>query len=299
MSAVLLAGVLAGLAGAQHPFPNRITLPPGWQPEGIAVSGQGLFYVGSIPTGAVYRGDLKTGQGSVLVPPHTDRAAIGMKTDRHGRLYVAGGPTGMAFVYDARTGADIAQYDLTDATQTFVNDVVVTDDGAYFTDSINQVLYRIPIAKNGAPASSAEEIPLTGDLVYQQGFNLNGIDATPNGRTLIVVQSNTGKLFKVDPSTGVTDQIELDHGNTLTFGDGLLLDGNKLYVVRNQQDRIALVRLRDGLASGSVLDYLRGRLDVPTTLAEFRNSLYAVNARFTTPPTSTTPYWITRLDKRH
>lgn len=192
-SAVLLAGALAGLASAQRPFPNRINLPPGWQPEGIAVSGQGLFYVGSIPTGAVYRGDLRTGQGSVLVPPHAGRAAIGMKTDRHGRLYVAGGPTGMAFVYDASTGADIAQYDLTDASQTFVNDVVVTDDGAYFTDSVNPVLYRIPIARNGLPRSPAQSIPLTGDLVYQSGFNLNGIDAAPGGSRLVVVQSNTGR----------------------------------------------------------------------------------------------------------
>jgi sugar lactone lactonase YvrE len=294
--ALLVAGALAGLAAADRPFPNRINLPEGWQPEGIAVSQGGRFYVGSIPTGAVYRGDLRTGHGSVLVPPTQGRAAIGMKLDRHGRLFVAGGPTGMAFVYDARTGADIAQYDLTDASQTFVNDVVVTSDGAYLTDSVNHVLYRIPIARNGAPRSSVQTIPLTGDLVYQDGFNLNGIDATPGGKKLVVVQSNTGKIFTVDPETGVTREIELDHA--LTFGDGILLDGKWLYVVRNQQNRIAVVRLNPDRSRGSVVDYLTGRLDVPTTIAEFGNALYAVNARFTTPPEPTTKYWVTRLEKR-
>ena len=38
-------------------------------------------------------------------------------------------------------------------------------------------------------------------------------------------------------------------------------------------------------------------LDIPTTLAEQGNRLYAVNARFTTPPTSTTEYWVTKLEK--
>ena len=41
-------------------------------------------------------------------------------------------------------------------------------------------------------------MPLTGDIVYQAGFNVNGIDATPNGKRLIIVQSNTGQLFKVN-----------------------------------------------------------------------------------------------------
>ena len=35
--------------------------------------------------------------------------------------------------------------------------------------------------------------------------------------------------------------------------------------------------------------------DVPTTIASYRHSLYLPNARFTTPPTPTTDYWITRV----
>jgi sugar lactone lactonase YvrE len=293
--AVAAAAALAAPVAADSPFPGRIDLPDGWQPEGIAVSPGGTFYVGSIPTGAVYRGDLRTGEGSILVPGAAGRAAVGMKVDVRGRLFVAGGSTGKGFVYDADTGAELATYQLTTAT-TFVNDVVVTRGGAYFTDSFNQVLYRVPIAPGGSLGSAAETIPLSGDIAYTAGFNANGIDATPDGRTLVIVQTNTGQVFRVDPATGVAREIALDEA--VTLGDGILLDGKTLYVVRNQQSRVAAIDLADDLSSGSVVSYLTDPgLDVPTTIAELGHSLYAVNARFTTTPTPATPYWLTKLQK--
>ena len=60
--------------------------------------------------------------------------AVGMKVDRRNRLFVAGGPRGTASVYDARTGKLLKRYTLTTAP-TFVNDVIVTEHAAYFTDS--------------------------------------------------------------------------------------------------------------------------------------------------------------------
>ncbi len=297
--AASLAAVLAVVAtplGAGEAFPNRIDLPDGWRPEGIATRGS-TFYVGSIPTGAVFRGDLRTGQGAILVPGAAGRAAIGLKADHRGRLFVAGGPTGQAFVYDAQSGALIASYQLTTDTNTFVNDVVVTGDGAFFTDSLRQVLYRVPIGRNGALGSASEEIPLTGDIAYTTGFNANGIDATPNGRTLIIVQSNTGQLFAVNHS-GVAREIQLSE--PVAFGDGILLDGKTLYVVRNQENRVAVVSLGHDFSSGTVVTHLVDPgLDVPTTIAALGPLLYAVNARFNTTPEPTTDYWITQLEKAH
>ena len=288
--------VLGGVpAGAGPVFPERIDLPDGFAPEGIAIGHGHTFFVGSIPTGAVYRGDLRTGEGRVLVPAAAGRQAIGLDVDRK-RLFVAGGPTGRAFVYDARSGALLAEYVLTTAP-TFVNDVVVTRDGAYFTDSVQQQLYRVPLGPGGALGASAETIPLSGDIAFVSGFNVNVIDATPNGRTLVVVQSNLGKLFTVDPRTGVADEIDLG-GETVTAGDGILLDGKTLYVVRNQQNRIAVVRLSPDLGRGSILPHLtHPDFSVPTTIAEFGQRLYAVNARFGTPVTPTTPYWVTQVRK--
>ena len=264
-------------------FPETIRLPDGWQPEGIA-SGRGTsLYVGSIPTGAIWKGDARTGRGQELVPGREGRAAIGIKVDRRNRIFVAGGPTGKAFVYDARTGRDLASYQLAPAgVATFVNDVVVTRKGAYFTDSLNQQLYVVPLGRHGRlPRQRAvRTLPLTGDLVYQAGFNLNGIAAAKGGRVLVVVQSNTGKLFTVSPGSGRTREIDLG-GATVTNGDGLLLAGRFLFVVRNQNNLIAVVKLSRSLSVGRVVAELTDPdLDVPTTLAFTAGRLYTVNARF-------------------
>lgn len=300
--AVLVATGASTTAGAtsvrEATFPKKISLPKGFQPEGIATAGE-QFYVGSIPTGAVYRGSLRTGAGAVLVPPRSGRAAIGIDADRS-RLFVAGGSTGKAFVYDARTGRSLAALQLArGGAATFVNDVVVTRQAAWFTDSSRAALYRLPLDPNGRPGgqSVVTELPLRGDFRLRSGFNANGIDATADGATLVIVQSNTGRLFRVDPGNGVARLIDLD-SESVQNGDGILLDGLTLFVVQNQQNVVAKIALRPGLRSGRVVRRLGDRqLDVPTTIDGFGTQLYAVNARFGTAATPTTPYWVTRLPK--
>ena len=288
--------VTASALAAQTAFPGRIDLPDGFQPEGIATTGE-QFFVGSIPTGAVYRGSLRTGDGAVLVPAQTGRAAIGLKADR-GRLFVSGGGTGKAFVYSAKTGALIRAYELSTGGS-FINDVVVTKQAAWFTDSFKPVLYRVPLGPGGRPgaASSVKTVQLSGDYQQQSGFNVNGIDATANGKTLVIVQSGTGKLFTVAP-TGAAKEIALAGGESVPNGDGILLDGRTLYVVQNQLNVVAKISLAPNLRVGSVTRRISNPgLDVPTTIADLGSRLYAVNARFGTPPTPTTDYWITRLKK--
>lgn len=289
-----VAAVAVPAAFAQAVFPETIALPNGWQPEGIAVGRGTTFYVGSIPTGAIYRGNLRTGDGARFVQGGSDRAAIGLDFDR-GRLFVAGGPTGKGFVYDARNGALVRELQLaTGSGATFVNDIVVTKRAAWFTDSNRAVLYRLPLAKNGAPAAAAQAVPLTGDFQLEAGFNLNGIDATPDGKTLVVVQSGTGKLFRVT-SAGVTTEIDLG-GDTVMNGDGILLQGRTLYVVRNQDNQIAVVQLGKGFASGRLTRTITDPdFDVPTTIGRLGKRLYAVNARFGTTPTPSTEYSVVQV----
>jgi sugar lactone lactonase YvrE len=292
----VVALVVASAAFAKASFPEVIALPNGWQPEGIAIGNGTTFYVGSIPTGAVYRGDLRNGQGSTLVPSAPGRAAIGIEHDR-GRLFVAGGPTGKGFVYDARTGSLIRELQLATGTGgTFVNDVVVTKRAAYFTDSMRAVLYRLPLSRNGAPGQSAQAVPLSGDFqLVPSSFNLNGIDATPNGKALVVVQSVNGKLFNVIPATGATSEIDLG-GETVANGDGLLLHGRTLYVVQNRLNQIAVVSLGKNLASGRVARTITDSdFDVPTTVDRHGKLLYAVNARFGTAPTPSTTYSVVQV----
>lgn len=295
--AAIAAVVATTAALAKASFPQVIALPNGWQPEGIAIGNGTTFYVGSIPTGAVYRGDLRTGQGSTLVAGVTGRAAIGMEHDR-GRLFVAGGGTGKGFVYNARTGALIRELQLaTVGGATFVNDVVVTRRAAFFTDSNRAVLYRLPLTQNGAPGRAAQALPLTGDFALQAGFNLNGIDATANGKTLVVVQSVAGKLFRVNPATGRTTLIDLGAA-TVSNGDGLLLDGRRLYVVQNRDNRISVVTLSKNMASGRISRTITDSdFDVPTTVDRHGNRLYAVNARFGTPAGPSTTYSVVQVPR--
>ena len=117
----------------------------------------------------------------------------------------------------------------------------------YFTDSRRPWLYRLPLGHHGElpDASDVQTIPLSGDYVHDPTVgvnNLNGIVATPNGKMLIAVQSNTASLLRIDPGTGVADTIELTGGDA-TNGDGLLLVGRTLYVVQNFRNQVAVIHL--------------------------------------------------------
>jgi hypothetical protein len=281
VATLVLFALLVSAAPAGTGAQPTIALPDEFRPEGIASGVGSSFYVGSIPQGSVFRGSYRTGEGAVLVPPHPGRNHTGMKVDRRfGRLFVAGGASKAIYVYDADDGTDVASFPIPDAG--FVNDVVLTRHAAYFTDSQVQRLYRVPIAKDGT-LGELELVPITGAFQYTPGFNANGIEALPGGRTLIVVQANLGKLFAVNADTGVSREIALDV--PVTNGDGLLLRGRTLFVVQNSDNKVAVVKLCRGHAR--VRGYLTSPdFDVPTTLAPFRQFVYAVNARFDRPDDS-------------
>ena len=206
--AALLATAATG-SGASN-FPETIALPNGWLPEGIAIAPGGTFYSGSRANGAVYAGSLRTGEGDILVPGVAGRVAVGVDYDR-GRLFVAGGGTGDAFRLRRRDRRRDREATTSPAAppNTFVNDVIVTRTAAWFTESRSAVLYKVPLGPNGTPGLTFETVQLTSPSPATPPANSNGIDATPNGKTLIIVQSDPGKLFTVDPQTGVADEIEL------------------------------------------------------------------------------------------
>jgi sugar lactone lactonase YvrE len=268
-------------------LPDRLDLPAGQQPEGIAAGRGWDLYVGSIPTGAVLRLDARDGTTNEVVEPHPGRAAIGLKFDGR-RLFVAGGPTGKAFVYDARSGADLAELQLSvPGADTLINDVALTRRAAYFTDSMRSAIYAVDAGLRGVRTI---ELP---KVTNGAGVNLNGIVATPDERSLLAVQTNAGRLWKIDPATGDAVQVDLG-GTALTNGDGILLAGRTLYVVRNFTNEIAVVRLSADYTSGAVVTTIKSTgFDVPTTIAALRGELYAVNSRFGTTDPQPAPYWVT------
>lgn len=277
-------------------FPETIALPDGFQPEGI-VSGPGTsFFVGSLVDGAIYRGDFRTGQGAVFAPG-VGSPAVGLEYEADAdRLWVAGGDSGQVTVYDAGTAESLQTYVVEGAG--FLNDVAVTDDAVYVTDSLVQQVVVLPFDSVGSLPLEAETLPLTGDIQYGADFNANGIVAAQGGRTLIIVQSNVGKLFRVDSATGVSDEIELSGGN-VSDGDGLFLLRRTLYVVQNQQNKVGVVKLTFDLRSGSYTGAITDPdLDIPTTATVNSRYLWTVNARFNTAPTPSTEYDVVRLPLR-
>ncbi|MEV0353843.1 superoxide dismutase [Nonomuraea sp. NPDC050680] len=274
-------------------LPATIALPNGFRPEGIAIGSRPVAYLGSLANGDIYRADLRTGQGAV-VSKGPGTPSVGLKLDSRNRLFVSGGAAGNARVIDARTGAVLKSYTLATGAS-FVNDVVLTRDAAWFTDSTNPVLYKVPLGRHGALPDQAVSVPLTGAIQYTTGNNANGIAPTPDHKGLLIVQSNVGKLFKADPATGVTTEVNLG-GESLVNGDGLLLDGRTLYVVQNRLNTVTVIRLTADGSSGQVVNRLTDpRFDVPSTVASFGNRLYLPNARFTTTPAPDTTYSVNAI----
>jgi sugar lactone lactonase YvrE len=296
----LLMSLSPVAASAHHDRPDRIDLPDGWMPEGITTDGRFLFS-GSLADGALLRANPRTGNTRIIEEGRQGRVAVGVDYDRRRDvLWVAGGGTNRIRAHDARTGRRLAVYNFPSENARFINDLVVTRRAVYATDSFNQELLVVRLGRGdrlpGPRAATTRA--LTGDLVYVPGpdqFNLNGI--VKSGRRLLAVQSNKGLLFRINPFTGRTRTVNLGGGSPLSFGDGLEIDGDILYVVRNQLNEIAVVDLGRRLRRGEVVAHLTDDdFDIPTTVALLGDSLYAVNARFGTAGPQPAEYWITRID---
>jgi streptogramin lyase len=292
----LLAVTLGATPAAAHSpsgLPETLALPDGFQPEGIAIGARPYAYFGSRVDGDIYRVDLRTGEGRVLSEgPGT--TSLGLKIDDRGRLFVSGGSGGDARVIDTRDGAVLRSYTL-QTVPSFINDVILTGGAAWYTDSRNPTLFKLPLGRHGALPAEAVAVPITGDMVYTTGNNANGIAPTPDGRALIVVQSNTGQLFRTTYA-GVTTEIDLGTAEDGTAenvlnGDGLWLRGRYLYVVQNRLNTVTKIKLsRDGSTGEVVSRTTSASFDIPTTIAEYGQRFYLPNARFTTTPTPTTTY---------
>jgi sugar lactone lactonase YvrE len=304
--AVLAAAVVLA-APAAAPFPARIDFPDGWRAEGIAAGHGNTFYAGNTATGSVFKGDVRTGEGSVLVPGVTGRSALGLTLDDWNRLWVAGGTGGgggrHAYVYDADTGALIQDITLTTAAGFgTINDVVAMHDAVWFTNTNNaanpqaNVLFKVPLGTQGE-IGAPEMVPIS-------FFGANGIEATPNGKTLIVVSIGQSKYYRVDVETGETEEIVLDQA--APRGDGLILQGHTLYSVLNLPNaafpgltaEIAVIRLSPDYATGEVVDHLNDPNEplVNSATADlWGNRIYVVTRN--TPFGPTTFNHLARIDK--
>jgi len=293
------AGVLVAPGPARAsggaPLPDRYVLPGARLfPESIGYQrATGAYFVGSLVDGRILRGSLVDGATGPFLPAGGDgrASAAGIKVDARGRLFVAGGATGAVWVYDVATRRLLARFaDGVARGATLVNDIAVLPDGdAYVTDSLTPALYRVR-ADAGGRLRFERWLSLTGTAItyYRGGLNLNGIAASADGRYLVVNQTNTGLLFRIDIATKTVRAIDLggyvDSGQplvqTLTHGDGIVLDGHTLYVARNATEQITAVRLAPDLLSGRVMArYTSPAFRFPTSIVKVGGRLLVLNAQ--------------------
>jgi Cu-Zn family superoxide dismutase len=249
-------------------------------PEGIAKSGK-TFFVSSAADGTIFKGTIGDKALVPFAPAGADgrTAATGMTISR-GRLIVSGAATGKAFVLDTRDGHTLKVLDTKPGTTpAFMNDVTIADGFAYFTDSNRPIIFRASVS--GDTVGDIEPwLDLTGTpFVYQTGFNANGIVSYEDGKLLVVVQSNTGKLFRISTKNKSVAEIDL-HGDTVTQGDGLVAHGSHLLVVRNTGE-VVEVKLRHGHRDGRLGKSVKSDLFAfPTTAVRDGSRLLVVNAQF-------------------
>lgn len=265
-----------------------IVLPGASSAEGIAAGRGSTFYAGDFSRGDIFRGDVRRRSAELFIDVPDGRQALGMTVaGRHHLLFVAGGSTGQAYVYDVDSGTTEATYQLAPPNSSIINDVTLTTDGAWFTDSLQARLYFVPIGPHGTPGP-ARTLPVTGPAADTSGdFNLNGIRATPDGRTLVVGHFTHGALYTVDPTTGASAVID---GVSVPQVDGIVLEAGRLWAVQSFENKVSRVSLSPDLGSGVVEAVVTSdHFQVPTTAARFGHRLAVVNGKFDTgvPPTAT------------
>lgn len=291
--AALLAASFLSLGAAAPPFPSSIPLPDDFAPEGVAVGAGNTFYTGSLWDGDIYTGDLRTGVGRILVdrppagqganpadtPPGMQAAGLKVEGDR---LWVAGGLSGRVFAYDTESGRTLADVAVAPPGTALLNDLVVTSDAVYVTDSFAPRLFVVPLSSSGA-VGSPHTLPVTGPAGANIGFpGLNGIDATESGGLLVVGHTLLGGLYTLDPGSGVSAAIDLPAGVVPPgVSDGLLLRGRTLWVVENFANRVVELDLSANLSSATVARVTESDLfRIPTTMDVQGDRIVVVNGRF-------------------
>lgn len=281
----MVSCLAVGAPAYAAPATDVIVLPGASSTEGIAVGRGATFYAGELFGGDIFRGDLQQGTVERFIDAPSGQMAVGLKVDEaSGLLFVAGGFSGQGYVYDTLTGELVATYQFGAPGESLINDVAITQDGAWFTDSAQATLYFVPISPTGTPGAFSA-LTVTGPAADASGeFNLNGIAATPNGHTLIVGHSTNEALYTVDPETGASALLVEVAGP-----DGILYAAGRLWVAQPFLNTVTALKVSPDL-TGAIVDKVitSALFQTPSTVAIHGGRLAVVNAKFDTglPPTA-------------
>lgn len=266
-------------------------------PEGITEGPGSSFFVGSLGDGTIFRGDLATGSMSVWLGPDGDgRTSIaGLDVDRHGRLLACAIDTGELYAYDLSSAELVARqrFPVDGDAEPQPNDVVVSGDTAYVTDTRRSVVWRVPAGADGVGAP--EVLADLSGPEWPEGLYLNGIVASPDGSLLLVAAQGTGHLWRVPTDGSKVEAVALD--GYVFNADGMLLAGDVVYGVTNRGESwddvtfaVSALRLAADWRSGVLLGELTDPgWSSPTTLAHVDGKLLVVCSQLKARRTGTPP----------
>jgi sugar lactone lactonase YvrE len=252
-------------------------------PESIAAAQTGnTVYVSSFATGAVVRGPVDGALQPFLAAGADGRtSATGLHVDARGRLLILTGHARQLQIVNAKTGKFEGRLTANDGHASNLNDLVLTKSGdAYITETGTPAIYRATakqlarrkgrLTRWVAPKSSV----VPNDPSH---LNLNGIALTSDERYLLVGQTATGNLYRVDIKTRAIRRVAIT-GGLLAGSDGLLLRKRVLYVVTHSGG-IKKVTLNGKYTAGRVTVTLTDpTLAFPTSIAANGARLIVTNA---------------------
>jgi sugar lactone lactonase YvrE len=252
-------------------------------PESIAAAPtDGTVYVSSFATGAVVKGSTGGALQPFLAAGADGRtSATGLHVDARGRLLVLTGHGLQLQIVDAKTGRFEGRLSANDGHASNLNDLVVTKTGdAYITETGTPAIYRATAGQlAGRKGHLTRWVAPKSSVVPNDPshLNLNGIALTADERYLLVGQTATGNLYRIDIKTRAIRRVAIT-GGSLAGSDGLLLRKRVLYVVTHAGG-IAKVALNGKYTAGRISATLTDpTLDFPTSIAASGGRLVVTNA---------------------
>ena len=187
-------------------FPDSIDLPNGWRPEGVVVGRGSNVYVGStLAVGALWHGDLRTGEGEILFPGGTGQVTVGLEHDQHDRIWAAGGPTGVGKV-STQTGSLLSRH-----TPSWLR---ARGSSMTWSSPLRPRTSPIPWAVSSSPCRSGPAVSFPIPEHRPARHRRRQPDRhRDHARQQGPHRGSAGDLYRVDPATGTTTEIDLGGEN--------------------------------------------------------------------------------------
>lgn len=266
--------------------PDVIIIPGDrYFPEGVTVSSNGTFYVGSLYEGCIMRCLPGKSQMGPFIEPGVNGlvSVLGLWADEtrnilwacssdFGNGKLAGtAPVGVK-AFDLQTGAPRGSYDFPGGG--FANDLTFDAQGnLYVTDSWSPRILRLPFG-----GTSLEEWIVDPQLGTDQ-WSLNGIDYDRSQNVIYTVNQKKGELFRISiRDNGCSGEVtKIQPSQEIRRPDGLkVIESNLLAAAEGGAGGMAVMRIDGDTAT---VRRIAANLDAVTTFAYYQGNAWVVEGQ--------------------